>query len=157
MSAYLCSPDHIGQLASAMSCHIPVGNKNIFWKEMAKLLANANWVSIEEKYGETEAKWMNDGYGVEVFEAKCVEKALITDTSLKPIDLIKMAKAFSYQACESSYWDAANYESDYVGKWHIDYFIHNMITQLPGWDDAPWEYEAKADAPVVSNLVKLVG
>lgn len=154
MSAYLCNPDHIGQLASAMSQYVLVAGKKVWHKDFAKLLANANWFGVEEKYGEKDTKWMNGGYGLEVYEAMCVEKSLETDLTLKPIDLIKMAKAFAYQACEDKvYWPTATAGSDFVGQWHIDNFIGTMITKLPGWDDAPWYYEGKADAPAV----KLVG
>ena len=153
MSAYLCSPEHIGQLALAMQQKIPVANKPMWAKDLASLLAFANWESVEDRYGEEEAKSMNDGYSVTVYQAQCADKAYGPDISLKPIDLIKMAKGFAYQACESDSWEAANWDSDFIGKWHIDYFISVMLSKLPGYDEAPWEYTKKADAPVV----KLVG
>jgi hypothetical protein len=153
MSAYLCNPEHIGVLANAMSrngvslrgCYNSPGG-------MAKALAKANWISIEERYGAKDAVWMNNERPFEVYEDECAAQASRPDMDLKPIDFVKMAHGFAYQACEARQFRDADYESEYVGQYHIDSFIDCMLRKMPGYDDAPWSYERKADAPEVIDI-----
>lgn len=153
MSAFLCNADHIGVLANAMSRNgVNVRGYANSPKNMAKALAKANWVAIEERYGVKDAVWMNNEQPFEVYEDECVAEASRPDMDLKPIDFVKMAQCFAYQACEARQFRDADYESEFVGQYHIDSFIDCMLRKMPGYDDAPWSYQRKADAPEVIDI-----
>jgi len=153
MSAFLCNADHIGVLANAMSRNgVNVRGYAMSPKGMAKALAKANWVAIEERYSAKDAVWMNNERPFEAYEDECVAEASRPDMDLKPIDFVKMAQCFAYQACEARQFRDADYESEYVGQYHIDNFIDCMLRKMPGYADAPWSYERKADAPEVIDI-----
>lgn len=158
MSAYLCNPEHIGVLANAMSRKgVNVRGYHNSPKYMAKALAKANWISIEERYGAKNAAWMNNERHYNAYEDECVAEASRPDMDLKPIDFIKMAQCFAYQACEARQFRDADYESEHIGQYHIDSFIDCMLREIPGYNDAPWNYERKPDAPEVIDLSAMMG
>ena len=158
MSAYVCNPEHIGVLANAMSrADIRINGHKLHPQEMAVALANANHASIEARYpGEWE--FMSGGCSLIAFRAQCAKEATRPDPNLKPIDLIKMAQGFAYQACEHERWMQTTFrlDCDYIGERHIQEFIAYMIRQMPGYDDAPRHYEREPDAPEVVDITAMM-
>jgi|11_taG_2_1085331.scaffolds.fasta_scaffold77646_1 hypothetical protein len=152
MSAWLLNEEHIGVLANAMSrAGVTVAGERLSPKQMAIALANANWLSIGERYPDQE-EFMSGGQTLIAYRAQCAREACRPDPSLKPIDFIKMAQCFSYQACEAKQFREAHYMTEWIGQWHVDSFIGDMLRKMPGYDDAPWQYERPADAPEVIDL-----
>jgi hypothetical protein len=151
MSAYLCNPDHIGVLANAMSrAGVTIIGERFAPQQMAIALANANWISIQERYPGDD--FMLGGQSLIGYQDECANEACRPDPDLKPVDFIKMAQCFAYQACEAEQFRNADYNSDFIGQWHVDSFISHMIRRLPGYDDAPWGYDRKPDAPEVIDI-----
>lgn len=148
MSAFLCSDDHIGVLANAMSrAGVSLNGQRLSPKEMAVELAIANWDSVTERYPD------DPYYSPELFEEYkkgCQAEACKPDFNLKPIDFIKMAQCFAYQACEIEKFRKADYMSVYIGQYHIDYFISDMIRKIEGYEEAQWGYmRPQADSEVI--------
>jgi len=156
MSAYVCNPEHIGVLANAMSrAGVTINGHRRDPKQMAVALANANFDSMEARYpGEWDL--MSGGCSLIAYRAQCAREATKPDTDLKPIDLIKIAQCFRYQACEHNNWFEAKHYSKYIGEWHIQDFIGHMIRQMPGYNDAPWHYEREPDAPEVIDITAMM-
>tara|TARA_R100000654_G_scaffold57065_1_gene83492 strand:- start:166 stop:621 length:456 start_codon:yes stop_codon:yes gene_type:complete len=149
--------EHIGVLANAMSrADIRINGHRLHPQEMAVALANANYASIEARYP---GQWdlMGGGCSLIAFRAQCAREATRPDPNLKPIDLIKMAQGFAYQACEHEGWMQASFNGDYIGEHHIQQFIGHMIRKMPGYDDAPWHYERDTDAPEVVDITAMMG
>jgi hypothetical protein len=151
MSAYLCNPEHIGVLANAMyRANIGLYCQSNSPQKMAAALAKANWISIEARYpGDN---FMLGDQGFEEYCQACQHEACRPDPDLKPVDFIKIAQCFAYQACEAKEFQEAYYDDDYIGDFHINQFIMAMVRKMPGYDDAPWGYERKPDAPEVMDL-----
>lgn len=157
MSAYVCNPEHIGVLANEMShANIRINGHRLHPQEMAVALANANYASIEARYpGEWDL--MSGGCSLIAFRAQCAKEATRPDPNLKPIDFIKIAQGFAYQACEHKEWMEPSFESTDLREGHIQQFIAHMIRQMPGYEDAPWHYEREPDAPEVLDLTAMMG
>lgn len=162
MSAYVCNPEHIGVLANAMSrADIRINGQKLNPKEMAVALANANYASIEARYP---GQWdlMSGGCSLIAFRAQCAKEATRPDPNLKPIDFIKIAQGFAYQACEYERWMEPAFGGvgpceSWLREGHIQQFIAHMIRQMPGYDDAPWHYEREPDAPEVVDITAMMG
>jgi len=151
MSAYLCNPEHIGVLANAMyRANIRMGHQPNSPQKMAEALAKANWISIEARYPNDD--FMLGHQSFEEYCKDCQHEACRPDPDLKPMDFIGIARCFAYQACEAKEFQEADWASDYIGDFHINQFVMAMVRKLPGYDDAPWSYERKPDAPEVMDL-----
>lgn len=105
-------------------------------------LIQANRESLVARYGESErlALQMNEDW---VFK--------VTINAFKPIEIIKAADCFDYQACEVT---------DYNSTWAADVMSRvraTAIRQLPGYEAADWEIKrGYDDAPTVYRLTDLV-
>ena len=148
MSAFLCNADHIGVLANAMSrAGISLNGDRLSPKQMAVELAIANWDSVTDRYPD------DPYYSPEMwaeYKKDCQAEACKPDPNLKPIDFIKMAQCFAYQACEAEKFRKADYMSPYIGQYHVDYFIDSMIRKIAGYEEAQWEYiRPEADSEVI--------
>jgi hypothetical protein len=148
MSAFLCSEDHIGVLANAMSrAGILLNGRKLCPKEMALELAIANWDSVTERYPD------DPYYSPELwdeYKKGCQAEACKPDLNLKPIAFIKMAQCFAYQACEIEKFRKADYMSVTIGQCHINSFISSMIRKIEGYEEAQWEYmRPQADSEVI--------
>jgi hypothetical protein len=64
---------------------------------------------------------------------------------LKPIDILKMCDGLEYQSCETSDWrETLAYNL-------LTRIRHAAIAELPGYEEAPWEYTGRArTSPVVA-------
>lgn len=65
----------------------------------------------------------------------------------KPIELIKITKCFEYQSCEHAEWKASE------AKAFCDALIASAIHNLPGYDDAPWEWEEVLPSNKVTRIL----
>lgn len=52
---------------------------------------------------------------------------------LNPVAVLKLLSSYEYQSCEHPAWEASD------AKRYCDALRHDLITRLPGYDDAPWE------------------
>jgi hypothetical protein len=50
----------------------------------------------------------------------------------KPVEIIKLCNCYDYQACETD-----DYYESVAAKW-IDGLRHHAISNLPGYEEAPW-------------------
>lgn len=142
MSAYLVSPEHIAQLALRFKKQVPfAGAHNVDALSWAKALAEANWNSVAYRYGDDDMRYMGSGMSKSEYIYAACAATKNWDYNLNALDLIKMAKCFEYQACEKPDWDVAQYDSNYVGAWHINYFVSAMLYKIPGYEEAKRDYE----------------
>lgn len=134
MSCYLLNHIHIANLAHAFAeAGIPYKGKSYDASMWATLLAKANYDSVDQRYG-------NQDISFEDYTFECHMISLQPAYDLKPIELIKMAQCFQYQACETLDWNNASFHSEHIGSWHIQYFISKMISKLNGYSSADWEF-----------------
>jgi len=159
MSAYLCEPHHIAALAtyplqaSGETHYIVTGKsaagfpqiRRLDDYEVAELLARANLASLRARYSEDSAgehsvgsdgaAWALGGQSDEEYVKAC--QAAITPRevygpSLSPVEAIKAAQCYDYQACEVSEYD----ETDAARATRK--IIAVAIARLPGYEAAPW-------------------
>jgi len=52
-----------------------------------------------------------------------------------PVETIKNIHCYAYQSCEHPEWEASN------AKDFCDALEHSIVSQLPGYDEAPWEWD----------------
>ena len=142
MSAFICSPEHIAQLAiAAKDCRVPFNREQVDAKTWAQELAAANWRSIVARYDEDSAVEMSGFSCLAEYQGACAREARYPDIGLKPVDLLKMADCFDYQSCEARSYRQSEYDDDYAGRWHIEYLKGCLVSKLPGYNAAPWGYE----------------
>ena len=53
---------------------------------------------------------------------------------LEPVDILSMCSCYNYQACETD-----DYDTTQAARF-IRNLVSSMISKLPGFDKAPWEY-----------------
>ena len=130
MSAYICSPEHVSFLATYYTKH----NGYLPGAEPGKVLALANIKSVETRYPDEK------GISTETFQDMsqpryvrlCCEPNELEH--LTPVEVIKHAQCFAYQACEASDWEASD------AKKIIDRVIDAAIGKLPGYTAAGWGF-----------------
>jgi len=143
MSAFLCSPKHIGQLAG----WYPAGNPDIDGEqddkcEAAVKLGRANMKSIMARYGQDDdsinsvcEEWSGLNYTDYLASCSMYARYGNKNSTLESVDILKMAQCFAYQACEFDGWkDDDAYRV-------LDWIKGEAIRKLEGYDDAPWDYD----------------
>lgn len=106
MSAYLCSPAHIGILAQRIAA------KTSGWGDaptVAETLATENLQSVASRYSHSIEKAAQDfmGIGAQSYIQACKTEATITANSyvnISPARLIGMVECSEYQSCEHEGW-----------------------------------------------------
>ena len=63
-----------------------------------------------------------------------------------PLEAIKITHCYSYQACEHPSWGASE------AKAYCDALEGAKISELPGYDDAPWDWTE----PATEKLIRIV-
>lgn len=138
MSAFLCNAEHIGQLARFYAARNP-GRESA--EQVARTLATANLVSVEERYrlpaGTVAADFGFDQSDA-AYIADCARQSARLDHGLTPVKVLKMAQCLNYQSCEVDGWR----DTEAYGL--IEAIKSAAIRALPGYDDAPWEYRGAA-------------
>lgn len=134
MSAFLCNPQHIGLLARFEPNRV----RHIPAEQQAEILAQANLVSVSERYRLTpDAVGLEfGGYSAGSYIEACKLEAGKFGRRLQPIEALKMAQCSNYQSCEVEGWS----ETPAYALLHR--IIGQAISELPGYDAAPWEYVA---------------
>lgn len=152
MSAWLCTPEHIGQLAIKFE-EITRGNAYGFAEEIAHRMAITNLASLKHRYPEG-----REGFGswrdflCDETEGQYIEKCIAEtrrtkDPHLKFADYFKMLQCFCYQSCEDpDIWDQLRTDTKYFNKAEqaefnselVNYYFKDELNQ------APWGYERNA-------------
>ena len=66
----------------------------------------------------------------------------------KPLEAISIVRCYAYQSCEHPEWEASE------AKAFCDALIACKIAELPGYDDAPWEWDdPEYESPALQRLV----
>lgn len=160
MSAFICGPDHIKALAIFAAHDTRLHGMNVDPKyfrydggdarmegrpshEVATYYANIlyceNIRSVQTRYPKDT---FDDLPGLihkpemlEVSRAECAEQYNDIRFALQPVDILKMCACLAYQCCETDDWEST-----------LAYRLLNKIrlaaiSLLPGYEDAPWEYD----------------
>ena len=150
MSAFICNPDHIGQLA--IQCHKWSATRRLMARNLndqfdhlgrnleayfAHHLALANWESVRHRYDDKAAIEMSGFASFQEYAAACASAAQ-NDHCLSPIQLIKMFECFKYQSCEDPLFGDPSGETMSVQ--YCDAAISNLISDISGYEEAAWEY-----------------
>lgn len=65
----------------------------------------------------------------------------------KPIEVLSITNCYEYQSCEHEEWEASD------AKAFCDTLIAHAVRDLPGYDEAPWEWEEVLPTNKVVRLV----
>ncbi len=149
MSAYLCNPEHFAALAefatrngthNATITAWRIGDRYDNAPHVAAELARQNIRSVAHRYP-------NDRDGERPGPAGITDQELIDEAAriasamcvrppeLRTIDLLAMCDGYEYQACESADWRDTNAHHQ------IAWIRKALIRSIPGYADAPWNYE----------------
>lgn len=159
MSAFICGPDHIKALAIFAAHSSPQRGMNVdprYFKhdggderlygrpeaEIATYYANIlyfeNIRSVETRYpGDTFENLPGPIAKAEQLEVSTTELwSQFSDVrfTLKPVDILAMCACLDYQCCETNDWEST------LAYKLVNRIKDAAIKQLPGYDDAPWEY-----------------
>jgi hypothetical protein len=135
MSAFLCNPQHIGLLARFE----PNRMRHTPAEQQAEILAKANLVSVSARYRlspDAVGAEFGAGHSAESYIEACKSEAGKFGRRLLPIEALKMAQCSNYQSCEVEGWS----ETPAYALLHR--IMGQAISELPGYDAAPWEYVA---------------
>ncbi len=157
MSAFVVNKSHINaMLLSAL--HLKYGGRGLSWyhngehhqlnelnaSQTGQMLLDENINSVGCRYedseitdlpGRTNAEWLIP------FEFR------FTHHIPKALEAIKITECYMYQSCEHSEWEASE------AKTFCEALISHKISELPGYDDALWEWEDSDYEE--SNLIRL--
>lgn len=136
MSAWLCTPAHIGRLVAFLRADRDHRDKDP--EHLATLLAKANLKSVAYRYDEREDQAAADYNTADSYIAACITDARQPLPLFTPIVALKQAKCFEYQSCEPPDWDHS--EAARL----IQLITWSAIYRLPGWEAAPWGYDPPA-------------
>ena len=146
MSAFLCDPRHIGDLASWYAHVISTDVSPI-----ATALAQANLDSVEARYPDTRDEGAAKGFNVAednlAYLALCQKAAHNSAAHHIPlVEIIKAVHCLNYQSCEVDGWDS------HSAKYLLDRIEAHAVRKLPGYDEAPWERTAHRATTVAFGL-----
>lgn len=128
MSAFIVSRDHIWFLVQAHDTLDTWKSGGTDYAELAEagqMLWDENIRSVEYRYSGSDDDHSDCQYGKHEIRS-------IPSPKVEPVAVLKACACFDYQACETD-----DYHETKAAKW-IDRLRHLAITQLPGWDAAPW-------------------
>lgn len=97
--------------------------------EVGRMLAQENAASIGARYGDEPEAWVLDyTYPTRQFQ------------SMIPgvVEGLKLIECYEYQTCEHEGWAASEAYR------YCDALRRTLVMRLPGYDEAPWEWSAKA-------------
>jgi len=155
MSAYLSTPEHIGQIVAhsmkpdglrVTAASRAVGGDSIHEKDAAEILARENFRSVAHRYQDSDPARDFLGSTLEEYLADSKEATTWIDSSLSPVDIIKMIHGYRYQSCECENWTTTD------AKIIADRFEWEQIQKLPGFDRGPWSYDGEHATRAVSVL-----
>jgi hypothetical protein len=135
MSAYICSPKHVGVLAATIRalCYGDFDEKKV-----AEVLMLQNIRSVTHRYPDaSEADRPGPGDGIADNALVGLAKEAAHALYLKPphfeiVELLKLSACLDYQSCETDDWKKTD---AYKFLQQLD---ATLIRRLPGYDDAAW-------------------
>jgi len=159
MSAFIVNKSHINaMLQGALASARKRNNWRFGWyhnkerheltlenaSEVGQMLLDENIKSVSYRYGDsplTDLPGRADGEYLLPFEFNLMGK------TPKPIEILSITNCYSYQACEHDKWEQSEAKS------FCDTLLAHTIRDLPGYDEAPWEWEEKLPATKVIRMV----
>lgn len=144
MSAFVVSKSHINAMLLTAMC-LKYGRRGLTWyhngehhelnndnaDQVGQMLLDECVKSMSHRYddeitdlpGHTNAEWLIP------FKLKYLHR------TPKPLEAIKITKCYMYQSCEHPEWE------DSEAKTFCEALISSKISELPEYDNAPWEWE----------------
>lgn len=136
MSAFLCSPEHIGALANYYIAQSQV-HRNKTATDVAEILARANLASVSYRYEDlSDPDKAAEGFlgmTADAYVTECKRQALWHPKPISNVAAYKMAQCLDYQSCEVPNWLGSEAER------LIDGIKDTAVRSMPGYDEAPWE------------------
>lgn len=144
MSAWLCSPKHIGEISSRagrVRGYNPVTEYkyDMDASTLAGLLAHQNLVSLQTRYPEMWEEFLSPYEGADTAEKKtnfilkCQQRAMGLPRKSKQ-DCVGLIRSYRYQACETQDW----IKSDvcFITQEMLDSLYHDLVeTTLWAYDE----------------------
>lgn len=154
MSAYICNPEHFGLLAAYYATKEHKGAE--FAERAAHILALENIRSVVTRYpddkdGQRPGPCMYDDeicLASRVW-AKCYCNRI--PKSVTPVAILSLCGGLDYQSCETEDWRSTK-------AFGLLCQIESCATrQLPGYDDAPWNWSDEKQPDMVKMLYNDLG
>jgi len=139
MSAFVVAKTHIDAMVRLAIVYSPrsaivygaFGEVRLHPDEVGRDLLDENVRSVRHRYpGDERLPGPNDAYWLEEYHYAYVGGRLPT-----PVEGLKLIKCYEYQSCEHPEWEASK------AKEFCDRLRHLLIGELPGYEEAPWEWE----------------
>lgn len=105
MSAFLCSPEHIGVMVKALEQAYEQRGHEFDRMGSVGALARSNWDSIAYLYGTDRREIFSPWGGLEVYSRACLEELPTAMPPLSPVRLYGIVSCYIYQACEPPDWE----------------------------------------------------
>lgn len=158
MSAFLCMPEHLAQLAIAF-CNDRYEKAEP--REVVSQMLAMNKESLKARYPDSFNEFVEGSW--QDYEAKCI--AAVSkgkDLALGWVDLYKMAQCFSYQSCENqSIWEGGYQIGHTFFNAHRCELLKDRIVSnnnYAAYEAAPWgfsEHIPRYDTAI--NIMDLMG
>lgn len=164
MSAFLCDARHIGALASMLannhenaSYAREILRRGGRWRSdmelstnVAVVLARANLVSLEAKYGDAE-EWTDSGETDFLASCSAAARKRIPLDASDMVQVLSAVDCFEYQSCESPDYEGsvAAELAQFLRKW--------AIRKLPGYSSAEWGWPAPKGPQPISLMDVIEG
>ncbi len=144
MSAFLCNPVHIGQLAAFVRRDPHARYKSA---ELAETFARANLASVAARYHQgVDAVAREFGESsAEAYVRACVVESE-QPCRLSPVEAIKALHCLDYQACEVAGWEGS------TPAWRVREVLSIACHALAGYEAAAWEISAERSPRLVRVL-----
>jgi len=132
MSAFLCTDDHIFEMANYYIKNCEHYNNDSTFKEIAELLYNENVASLQARYHDEEHDLIavNEQYD-----------PIVTNV----FHMAKLVNCYMYQSCEHEEW----HESE--ARVICETIKSLLLTKHPDYDQAPWGFEREEYIEKVIN------
>ena len=152
MSAYICSPSHIGILAAYAAvndCAIyrwRMSDSILTAQNVAKGLALENIRSVAHRYpddkdGERPGPCLKDADIIEAcqiyaghFAKRLGGVIVMAEDVLEPVQVLKLVSSLDYQSCETDDWEMT------LAAQQLRWIMSDAISHLDGYEDADWSF-----------------
>ena len=129
------------------------GTEISYWDWLGQMLWDENVRGVGERYPDSGITDLPGSIGAEhIIPYKHVFTISDPRTMPTPIEGIVVARCYRYQSCDSGdVWDKS------LARAFVDALIEELITQLPGYDAAPWGWtEENAHAQRKVSLMDML-
>lgn len=145
MSAFICSPSHIGLLAAYAAKTDSVigdwrgGNRFDSAQLVARMLTRANIRSVAARYpndmdGQRPGPCLKDD---DIMDASACYAAHYLENwpAPEPVQILKLCGCLDYQSCETNDWPET------LAYRQLDYIRGEATRSLPGYENAQWCFD----------------